>query len=105
MPSYQVEVHGRNFLVDVEGEVAKRGFFSHRVVEAAGPEEAELAAVQAVRRTQRLRDVVKNSSDDPPTMEVTRMREVDPAAPRADLETGFIWYDESPKRWWQFWKR
>jgi hypothetical protein len=33
------------------------------------------------------------------------MRELDPAAPRADLETGFIWYDESPKRWWQFWKR
>ncbi len=105
MPVYRVEIHGRNFLVDVDGEVARRGFLTHRVVEASDPDGAEIAAVQAVRQTQRLRAVVRNASDDPPTMDVTRMMEVDPAAPRGDLETGFIWYDESPKRWWQFWKR
>ncbi len=105
MPEYLVEVRGRNFLVDVEGNLATRGFLTHRVVEAPDPEAAELAAVRKVRETERLRALVRNPPEDPPTMEVTRMGELDPGAPRQDLETGFIWYDESPRRWWQFWKR
>lgn len=105
MPAYLVQINGRNFLIELEGHLARWGFFTHRVVEASDPEAAEKAAVQMVRETESLRVVVRNAPGDPPTMVVSELAELDPTAPREEVATGIIWYDESPKRWWQFWKR
>ena len=104
MPRYRTEIHGENFLVDVDGSISKRGFITFRVVEAQGPEVAEEKAVQLIRETAELRQLVRNDSADPPTMKVTEVVILEDAATAEAVPTGFIWYEHSPKRWWQFWK-
>ena len=105
MPKYQVEINGQNFLLDVESRVGKHGFFTARFVEAANPAAAENAAVRTIRETPRLRKLVRNTSDDPPIMEVTQIVELESFDGIENREPGFVWYVESPRRWWQFWKR
>jgi hypothetical protein len=103
--TYRVQVHGTNFLVDVEGRVAKRGFLTFREVEASDPVQAGMAAIERVWSTPSLRELVRNDAADPPLMAVEEMAELETGAPAESIPTGFIWYEDSPKRWWQFWRR
>jgi hypothetical protein len=104
MPKYKVAINGVNFLIVMEGRTAKYGFFTTRFVEAADSAAAEHAAVQMIRQTQRLRDLVRNAPDDPPVMDVTSIIELASFDGIENLEQGFVWYEERPKRWWQFWR-
>ncbi len=103
MPYYKVMINGRNFLIDMEGRVAKCGFFTNRFVEAPDPTAAEYAAVQMIRETQSLRDMVRNTPEDPPVMDVTSIDMVE-TLPHI-REQGLVFYEENPKRWWQIWRR
>lgn len=105
MPKYCVTIEGRNFLVEMNGKVAAHGFVTLRFLEAADAKAAENAAVDAIRRTEGLRAIVRNPSDDPPIMDVTEIVELESFDDVETLEPGFVWYEESPRRWWQFWKR
>src|SRR3954451_23860759 len=105
MPKYQVEINGQNFLLDVEGRVARHGFFTTRFVEAVDPTAAENAAVRMIRETQRLRDLVRNTSDDPPVMHVVQVVGLDSFDGVENRGPGFVWYPEGSRRWWQFWKQ
>lgn len=105
MPGYQVEINGRNFLLDVRGGAVKHGFFAIRFVEAVNPAAAEDAAVQLIRETPRPRDLVRNTPDDPRVMDVTQVVELAPFDGVEEPEPGFVWYPEGPRRWWQFWRR
>jgi hypothetical protein len=105
MPKYQVEINGQNFLLDFEGRVARHGFFTIRFVEAVDPTAAESAAVRMIRETQGLRDLVRNTSGDPPVMDVTQIMELESFDGIENREPGFVWYPENPRHWWQFWKR
>jgi hypothetical protein len=102
MPTYAVLIDASNFLINMDGETAKRGFFTTRVVEASDPRAAEYAAVQLLREDQDLRSIVLNAKDDPPVMDVQEISEVE-AMP--EVQPGKIWYQMETKRWWQFWKR
>ena len=104
MPRFRAVINGENFLINMDGDIAKYGFITFREVDAADPQAAELAAVQVLRDDQEFRAVVRNSKDDPPTMTVTELSEVEEG--RDDLPSNFIYYPMEPaKRWWQFWKR
>jgi hypothetical protein len=105
MSKYKVEIYGANFLIDTGGRLAKHGFFTTRFVEAADSAAAENAAVQMIRDTQRLRDLVRNAPDDPPIMDVTSVIELASFVGIENLEPGFMWFEERPRCWWQFWKR
>ena len=105
MPKYKVEINGANFLIDMEGRTAKHGFFTTRFVESTDSAAAEKSAVQMIRETQKLRDLVRNTPDDPPFMDVTSVIELASFDGIANLEPGIVWYEERPRRWWQFWKR
>jgi hypothetical protein len=105
MPKYKVEINGANFLIDMQGRRAKCGFFTIRFVEAPDAAAAENAAVEMIRETQRLRDVVRNGPDDPPVMDVIGIFEMESFDGIDNLEPGFVLYGEGPKRWWQFWRR
>ncbi len=105
MPDYLVQIEGRNFLVEMEGRVARHGFITFRIIQAADPRAAELAAVQMIRATERLREMVRNPPEDPPVIEVTSIEELESLPPEDEPEPGFIWYEENPRRWWQFWRR
>ena len=58
MPAYRVMINGQDFLIDMDGRLAKYEFFTTRIVESPDPVAAEHAAVQVIRKTQRLRDLV-----------------------------------------------
>jgi hypothetical protein len=105
MPKYKVEINGVNFLIEMDGRTAKYGFFTNRFLEAPDAAAAENASVQMIRETQRLRDIVRNTPDDPPIMDVIGITEIGSFAGFENLEQGFVWYEEKPRRWWQFWKR
>lgn len=100
-----VQIDARNFLVDLDGSIAKRGFITLRYLEAADADAAEVAAVQLLRDDQELRAIVKNDPADPPTMDVLEIAEVESFGGIGDQTCGRIWYDMDPKRWWQFWRR
>jgi hypothetical protein len=105
MSAYRVMINGQNFLVEMDGRLAKYGFFTARIVESPDPIAAEYAAVQMIRETQRLRDLVRNEPGDPPVMHVTSIVELESGDEIEDREPGFVWYEERPRRWWQFWRR
>jgi hypothetical protein len=105
MPAYRVMINGQNFLVEMDGRVARYGFYTTRIVESPDPAAAEHAAVQMIRETQRLRDLVRNDPDDPPVMDVTSIVELETNDGVEDRQPGFVWYEERPSRWWQFWRR
>jgi hypothetical protein len=104
MPKNKVEINGANFLIEMEGRPAKHGFFTTRFVDVPDAAAAEKAAVQMIRETQRLRDLVRNTPDDPPVMFVIGITEIESFAGIENLDLGFAWYEDRPRRWWQFWK-
>ena len=105
MACYRVEINGQNFLIEMDGRLGRYGFFTTRFVEALDPVGAENAAIQRIRETQHLRDSVRNSPDDRPVMDVTLIAELESFDGIANREQGFVWYEENPRRWWQFWRR
>ncbi len=105
MPAYRVMINGQNFLVEMDGLVARYGFYTSRIVESPDRAAAEHAAVQMIRETQRLRDLVRNDPGDPPLMDVTSIDELQAGERIENREPGFVWYEERPRRWWQFWRR
>jgi hypothetical protein len=76
MKKYRVLINGRNFILDMEGDTRPAGFYTTRFVEAANPEDAELAAVDAVRQDEDLRARVRNPPDDPPMLYAEEIEEV-----------------------------
>jgi hypothetical protein len=103
MPKYVVQIEAENFLIEVDGVVAKRGFITFKCVEAEDAESAELTAVQMIRDDQELRPLVQNEVSDPPCMSMISIHEVESFDEVEGL--GKIWYEMNPKRWWQFWRR
>jgi hypothetical protein len=55
--SFQVMLQGRNFLLDLEGQARRYGFYTTRFVEAEDEAEAERAAVALVRDDPELRGI------------------------------------------------
>ena len=105
MPRYRVEINGRNFSIEMEGGLAKHGFYTWRVVEAADASSAEDAAIRMLREKQDLRDLVRNPAEDPPLMDVTEIVGWEDVDGAEDATPGLVWYPENPRRWWQFWRR
>ena len=104
MRRFRAKINGANFLFQLEGKIAKHGFYTFRDVEAADAEAAEIAAVQVLREDQKLRSLVQNAPEDRPTLAVEEIWEIDEREEHPP--TGFIFYLMEPaKRWWQFWKR
>ncbi|WP_439625155.1 hypothetical protein [Gemmata sp.] len=94
---FTVRVRGHNFLIPVDGESDPRphSFFTQVDVEADNEEGAETAAIQLLRQTQKLRDLVRNTRDDPPRMDVEGLCEYEsgPVPPLA-VEPSFIWFPD-----------
>jgi hypothetical protein len=91
---FKVFVEGHNFLIAAPVVAAKHGFFTTRFVEALDPDGAENAAVEQLRARQSLRELTLNSPDDPPTMYVTKIGELESFDGLESLDQGLIWYAE-----------
>ncbi len=73
MKNYKVLVYARNFRIRwQEGRKRERqrqmGFFAARFVKARNPPDAELRAMEMIRRDEHLRTAVLNRPSDPPIM-------------------------------------
>ena len=95
-------MNGQNFLVDMDGKVAKHGFFQNVFLEAKSPHDAEELAVEEIRGDADLKAITQNSKEDPPAIAVEEMSELESFDGVDTAVSGRTWYNE--KKWWQFWK-
>ena len=66
MKKFKVCIKGKNFLVKIDEEAKKHGFYAARAVEAKDSTDAIDAAMDSIRAE--LKKDVLNDESDPPTM-------------------------------------
>ena len=94
---YQVELRGRNFLVDLNEpssqaeQAKKRGFTATRFVRAATHDSAEFLAVKLLRDQESLQELVQNDESDRPELTVIKSERLDSAANVPDEQLEINW--------------
>ena len=89
----RVLVHGRNFLIDWEGQQQKMNFYTTRFVRAVDHDEAEQLAVESLRTLGSLRDHIHNPPDDRPELIIEETEILPSFEGILHLEPGLAWYD------------
>ena len=92
MKKYKVLVEGANFLVQMETETKKYGFFTTRFVEAWDEDEAESKVVEMLRVE--LKMLVQNEKADSPLMFVEEVEEINSFDGINLPSDGFAWYPD-----------
>ena len=92
MKKYRVMVEGVNFLIEMDSEVRKFGFFTTRFVEARDKEEAEARALDMLRVE--LKRLVRNEKSDSPMMFVEEIEELETFGEFIVPGTGCAWYPD-----------
>jgi len=87
-------VEGHNFLIGVENEIRKHGFYTTRFVEARDEEEAETKVVEMLRNDASLVALTQNDRSDPPMMYVEEIEELKSFGEFNVPGSGFSWYPE-----------
>ena len=95
MNKYRLLINGRNFLIEIDGNVAKHGFYQNIFIEAQSPEAAELIAFDRIRNNEDLKRIVKNDKDDPPQFFLDDIFEIDTITDSdKTMEKGRTFYKE-----------
>lgn len=76
MKKYRVLVRGENFLMHLQTVDRKVGFYTTQFVEAEDPEQAEFAAMDALRAHPSLSGKVLNDRSDPPMIYADEIEEL-----------------------------
>lgn len=97
MKRYKVFVRGENFLLNLDGENQKVGFYTTRFVEAENEEAAEYAVMDMLRDDPQLARSVLNESSDPPMMYADEVEELISFKGFPVPGTGFSFYPEEGK--------
>ena len=101
MPKYQLTVNGENFLVQFHATHvrAKHGFVTKFLLEADTPDGAAAAAIKDLNADSDILDVMRNTSDDPPTLTIKDIHEI-PDWPKkiARPRLALVWYPEEEAR-------
>jgi hypothetical protein len=92
MGKYKVLLRGQNFLLEMDGEAQKLGFYTTRFVEGNDRCTAEQKAISSLRDDPELRDIVRNESSDAPMLFVEQIDEIDSFAGLHLPGTGFSFY-------------
>jgi len=93
MPTYEVELNGRNFWLEVDGVPRRMGFYALRYVAASTPEDAVQAAVKAIRRHESLANVL-NERSDPPKVFAEDIIELSEDPESEEMESDLSFYPE-----------
>lgn len=90
MPTYEVELNGQNFWLEVDGVPRRMGFYALRYVEASTPQDAAHAAVKSIRKHESLANVLNERSDPPKVFaeDIIELSE-DPDADEMEPELSF----------------
>jgi hypothetical protein len=76
MKNFKVQLHGKNFLLNLDGEIKKYGFYTTIFVKAENPQKAEKMAVILTHQNPNLRETVLNESADRPKINSEKIKEV-----------------------------
>lgn len=95
MRKFRILLKGENFLMEFESAPKRLGFYVVRVVEAADEADAELRAVEMLRRDPKLRGQVLNDPSDPPMLFAEEIAETEADDEYETSPPGFIFYDAS----------
>lgn len=95
-------MHGRNFLMDVDGKPRKQGFYQNVFIQADSPKQAELLVTTKTWHNKELKKLTLNKKKDPPKIFLETFWELDDVDFPGQSETDRTFYVE--KKWWQFWK-
>jgi hypothetical protein len=76
MKKFKVQLQGENFLLNLDGELKKYGFYATKFVRAESPQEAEKIAVILMHQNPTFRETVLNGSADPPKIGLEEIKEV-----------------------------
>jgi hypothetical protein len=95
MKRFEVKLHGKNFLLNLDGDLKKFGFYATKFVKAENPQEAEKMAIILIHQNPNLRDTVFNENADRPTINLKEIKEVNPLKFFVKKSTtGFTFYPE-----------
>ncbi len=98
MKKFKVQLHGKNFLFNLDGELKKYGFYATKFVEAENPQAAEKIAVILIHQSPNLRETVLNESTDRPKINLKEIEEVSFLKFFANkTKTKFSFYPEDEK--------
>jgi len=78
MKRFKIELKGENFLLNLDGEPRKFGFYLKRYLRATDETIAEKTAMIQARQIQPLKRGVCNNSEDPPRVLLKSIRVVNP---------------------------
>jgi hypothetical protein len=76
MKRFEVKLHGKNFLLNLDGEPQKLGFYATRYVKAKNPEEAEKIAIILTHHNPNLRKTLLNKNDDRPKINSEKIKQI-----------------------------
>ena len=76
MNKYRLLMNGKNFLIKVNNQEEKLGFYQTIYLESSNAEQAELDAVQIIRNSD-LKELVLNDKEDPPMIYLEEIEEID----------------------------
>lgn len=90
---YFVLINGKNFLLNTGDGIKKHGFYKWVVVDSKNPKEAEIKAVEKLRKDKLLIAQTKNKKNNPPLLFLEDIQEIDDKEKIKD--TGFCFYSKS----------
>lgn len=97
MPKFRVRLNGQNFLLSVDGQPRRMGFYKTYFLQADDAEAAELMACDFVRGDDQLRPRVLNEPGDRPLILPTAIDEIESFEGLTSLEQGYVFYPEEEK--------
>ena len=76
MKRFEIKLHGKNFLFNLDGELKKYGFYATKFVEAENSQEAEKIAIILIRQNPNLRNTILNENADRPKINLEEVKEI-----------------------------
>jgi len=76
MKRFKVKLHGENFLLNLDGEFKKFGFYATSFIKAENPQEVKKIATILIHQNPNLRSTVLNKNNDRPRINIEEIEEV-----------------------------
>lgn len=92
---FKVLIHGKNYLIQLDGSTRKHDFYTTVFVEARNPEEAESIAVDMLEKDPKLLNMCENNESDRPSLSVESTDEIASFKNCTIPRTGLVLYSEA----------
>ena len=86
-------LNGQNFVIDLGEGQAKYGFYTTRYANANTKAEAEIIAIESIRKISDIKQNIKNEKNDPPILYAEEIEEIEVIEDN-EQEQGLSWFKE-----------